>query len=610
MMNRKLLLAIVGVAGLGLATDKQADAAPTVSVIAPPDGTGTDTTGVLRDQARVNNGRLRRDDEKQPGAEQPAMVVFNDNKTGIVFVTKSGSVNGLTPTNRVQLALIPFHLEQDVEGNVQAVADITAAKFVTDNDGNEYRQANHPTAFLINNGDAACTIYNFQPRNTNNTEQYIQCFNRQAATILPQTRAFAYNNDDCCAEASHGAEVISFDAGKNRLMKASSHNGNGDDAASIDVFNVNCDAPTNATSCTFKREYDVRIIEQEERTRAHCTLGADKSFALCTGTAGNNQPARDNTWAIGVDLTAGKYSGTNQQAALLFKTQIDGRKNIDIGGGQTVRTYSSRVNHERVLGADANGVLIPTDQILIETVDSRGNNANEGRIGGHIYQHNFGLYSVTRTGITPVIPMTDLTSDTLGFSSVHTQVQVAVFGTKGNLMPGLQLSGGSHTGGGAAGQLMSVGLDATNKKFTVLGTTSIAPWDRHLYPNYEGNNPGNQGRNFANAVLIKNPFVGVLNNNDAYLQLVVTTGKTMNTMMHQEIKLSTFISVVGVAQDHDATSGGGSDQGSGGSNSGSGNTDPNQDSGTTLGGCSATNAGTGAAMFLLIGLVSFLRRRR
>jgi hypothetical protein len=609
-MNRKILVAILGVAGLSITADK-ADAAPTISTIAMPDGTGPDTTGTLRDQARVNNGRLRRDDEKQPGAEQPAMVVFNDNKTGIMFVTKSGSVNGLTPTNRVQLALIPFHLEQDAEGNVQATADITAAKFVTTNDGNEYRQANHPTAFAINNGDAACTVYNFQPRNTNNTEQYVQCFDRSANTILAQTRAFAYNNDDCCAEASHGAEIISSVNGQNRLMKASSHNGNGDDAASIDVFNINCDKPTGATSCTFAREFNTRIIEEEERTRAHCTLGADTSFALCTGTAGNNQPARDNTWAIAIDLTPGKYSGTNQQAALLWKTMIDGRKNIDIGGGQTVRTYSSRVNHERVLSADTNGNLLPTDSIMIETVDSRGNNANEGRIGGHIYQHNFGLYQVSRTGMTPVIPMTDMTNDTLGFSSVHTQVQVSVFGTKGNLMPGLQLTGGSHTGGGAAGQLMSVGLDTANKKFTVLGTQSIAPFDRHLYPNYEGNNPGNQGRNFAHAVLIQNPFVGVNGNNDKYLQLVATTGKTMNTMMHQEIKLSTFITVVGVAQDHDTGNGNGNGMGSGsgsGNNTGSGN--GNQDSGTTLGGCSATNTGTGAVMFLLIGLVSFIRRRR
>src|SRR5439155_25609977 len=71
------------------------------------------------------------------------------------------------------------------------------ARFVTNNQGNERRNANHPVAYSIANGAAIAVEYNYQPNNTNNTERYMQVFDAAGKTLMPQTRIYAKNNDDC-----------------------------------------------------------------------------------------------------------------------------------------------------------------------------------------------------------------------------------------------------------------------------------------------------------------------------------------------------------------------------------------------------------------------------
>ena len=80
------------------------------------------------------------------------------------------------------------------------------------------------------------------------------------------------------------------------------------------------------------------------------------------------------------------------------------------------------------------------------------------------------------------------------------------------------------------------------------------PYDRHLYPNYLGNNPGNQGRNYSGVEYVKNPFATGAGNEDAYLMVIATTGKPADEMPSAtcldcaKIKLAAFITVVPVAQ--------------------------------------------------------------
>ena len=124
-------------------------------------------------------------------------------------------------------------------------------------------------------------------------------------------------------------------------------------------------------------------------------------------------------------------------------------------------------------------------------------------------------------------------------------------------MTGLVFLGGSQTGGGYGGQMRAVGRDQTAKTLTDLGMYGIAPHDRHLYSNYLGNNPGNQGPATTPApVLIENPFIGLngtagdntTQNSDKYLMVFTTSGKSAATVGDASLKTSAFITVVPVAQ--------------------------------------------------------------
>ena len=154
---------------------------------------------------------------------------------------------------------------------------------------------------------------------------------------------------------------------------------------------------------------------------------------------------------------------------------------------------------------------------------------------------------------------------------------------------------------------------------------AAAPYDRHLYPNYLGNNPGNQGRNYSGTEFIANPFVGTNGSTDKYLMLLATTGKDPAEVNSPEKKLSAYLSVIPVAQTPPATTtgggtgtgtGGGSGSGTGGGSgsgsdtTGTGEQDTMEDPGAAMGGCSTTGSKSGGLVtFLLLGMAAIVRRR-
>jgi uncharacterized protein (TIGR03382 family) len=212
-----------------------------------------------------------------------------------------------------------------------------------------------------------------------------------------------------------------------------------------------------------------------------------------------------------------------------------------------------------------------------------------------------------------------MASKLIGLGGTHLGTASAVFGTDGALKPGLIFLNGSHTGGGPGAQIRPVSLDTTTNTFADLGASQVASHDRHLYSNYLGNNPGNQGRNHSQMTVVSNPFSGTAGNNEKYLLLTSTSGKSMADVANAAIKLTGFLTVTPIAQGAAAGTGtgggtgtgtgGGTGTGSSGTGSGS-DTGGASDPGTTLGGCNAGGASSGLASFLLIGLAAFRRRRR
>ncbi|MBA3463274.1 MAG: hypothetical protein H0T46_25185, partial [Deltaproteobacteria bacterium] len=227
-----------------------------------------------------------------------------------------------------------------------------------------------------------------------------------------------------------------------------------------------------------------------------------------------------------------------------------------------------------------------------------------------------GVIEATPTGMTYVHPLKDISGDLPGLEGTHAIMQFSMFGTTNAMTPGLMMVTGSHTGGGVQARARAISYDATTGKFADAGTYGIAPYDRHLYPNYLGNNPGNQGRNYGDMHFVANPYVGMNNNTDSHLMIFSSTGKDPTEMMDPSRKLTAYLTVLPVVSTPKVTppptgSGSGSNPPPTGSDPDPTTEDPTtEESGTALGGCSATTGSTGALTFLLIGLAAFIRRRR
>jgi len=592
-MNKKLHLAMLSVAGL-LPAVAQADirAAQTTKILA---SSATDLAPVTG----TTPPRLRRTDEEQPGNEMVHTAMFGDGKSGLLF-SMNTDLNGVRANHRIQLAMVPFHLTQAADGSVSAVADLAGARYVTDNDGNEYRNANHPIAYSVFGGTNICAEYNYQPNDGTNTKRYIQCFDTTGATVLPQTQIYAKSNDDCSMNQDKSSTWIAKqDATVSKLVAWRGCNGNGDDDGWLQAFTLKKDA---AGKVTFNETLDVSLCPREERSHGFCsTSTADPNTAICSWTEGNTQPQRDGTWMAAVDISGAK-SG---QDAILWKQMIEGRKTTAEG----INTYSMRAMHDRIMQVNATGELEATDMVLWRSADVRGNNNTNNGKGGTYLGNQMAVMKVGKTPPTYVMPMTNMSTKLLGLEGTHLGMTSALFGTTDKLMAGFVFVSGSQLGGGYSAQLRAVGWDKGSNALKDLGMTAIAPYDRHLYPNYLGNNPGNQGRNYNGVSFIKNPFLGTNGNTDAYLILVATSGKDPAEIQQPEKKLSVYISVVPVAQTAPSGTGSGSDTGSGsGSDTGS---DQGSDGGPsqTLGGCSTTG-GAGGLAFILVGLVGLIRRRK
>ena len=607
-MIKKLQIAMFAVTGLLPAVAHSEIRQPiTTKVLA---SSATDTAPVTN----TDPPRLRRTDEEQPGNEMPKAAMFGDGQTGLYF-SMSTDLNGTRAQDRMQLAMVPFHLAQGADGSVSAVVDMTGARFVTNNDGNEYRNANHPSTFTAFDGNTICAEYNYQPNNSNDTKRYLQCFDKTGATVLGQTQIYAKNNDDCSMNQDRASTwVVTKSANATKLIAWRGCNGNGRDDGWAQTYTLSKDT---AGKITFKQIADVSLCPREERSHGMCsTSAADPNTAYCTWTEGNTQPQRDGTWIAAIDISG----NANGQDSILWKTQVEGRKQSPEG----YRTYSMRAMHDRIMTPNATtGELEASDMIIWRSGDVRGNNNTNGK-GGAYLGNQMAVMQLSPTAKPKyIVPMTNMQAKLIGMDGTHLGMTSAMFGTTDKLMPGITFIHGSQTGGGYSAQLRSVGYDTATNSFKDLGSMAIAPYDRHLYPNYLGNNPGNQGRNYSGVEMIKNPFVGQNGNTDAYLMLVSTTGKDPSEIKQPEKKLSAFLTVVPVAQTPPQGTTGtstGEDTGSG-SDTGSdtGTTDTGEDTGTdttatdpgqTLGGCSTSGSSGGLVTFLLVGLAVVIRRRK
>jgi len=584
------------------------------------------------DTARTANGRLRK--TRYEESQEMATVKLLDGTKGLFVQMQSGSINGVQPTHRQALACTPFQLKHNADGTVGA--EVTgAAKFITSNTGQDYRNANHDEIYPINGGANMLVTFNYRPQGTNQTNRYAIVVD-SACNLVPvqdasgttrkQVVIMQKQNDDCDMHQSSGAgEVVSDAAGSTHIVYWAGCNGNGRDDGwvnDIQVTSVNGGAAFKIT-----KNFDVDVEPQEERSRGTCTVGTDPNTAICSWTAGNNQPQREGTWVGAIDLSPTGPKGENANSRLLWKKRIQDQTIYE-----GVRTYSVRANSARIL--DATGAK--TDQIVVQTSLLRGNNQNNQK-GGRYLAMFMGVATATKTGLTWDIPLTDMTNQMLGIDATHLTEAFSLVQDEqlGKMVPALTFLQGSQQGGGAAmADLKILGIDAATKKFIDYGAQKAGGvYDRHLYSNYLGGNPGNQGRNFAGAEMVKNPFATAASD-PQFLMLHALTGKDPTDLMKPEIKGSSYISIMPMVQakaalpppppgmpntnpgatGNNASGGGQNAQPQAGDPTPANEMPGESTPGAFSSGCSmASNAADASGVFFLlvgVGLVTLARRRR
>jgi MYXO-CTERM domain-containing protein len=196
-----------------------------------------------------------------------------------------------------------------------------------------------------------------------------------------------------------------------------------------------------------------------------------------------------------------------------------------------------RANSSRVLDP-ATGA--PTDLLFFNDANLRGNNTNN-RKGGRYLRINLGVAQATKDGLKWIVPRTDVTDMMLGIDATHLVEASGLIEDNGKVVPALVFHAGSQNGGIGNHDMKVLGFDAATAKFVDYGTRQVpGSFDRHLYSNYLGQNPGNQGRNYADAHMIVSPFT----TGAKYLMLGAFTGKAAEDVAKPEIKTSAFLSVV------------------------------------------------------------------
>lgn len=495
----------------------------------------------------TQEGRLRRTRYEETN-EQAVVKLFADGKTGLFVQMQSGTINGTAPTNRQQVACTPIQLVQNADGSVGAKV-AGASRFVTNNVGQDYRNANKPEIMAINGGKNMLLMYNYRPAGTTDTNRYAKVLDAQCNEVPVQDAAgttrkhiliMHKDNDNCDMHQSGEGpgDIATDDANGTHVVLWAGCNGNGTDDGWLNDITVK--AVNGGAAFQIVKNFDVSVEPEEERTRGRCSVAdADTNTAICAWTAGNTQHQRGGTWIGAVDISPNGEKGEAAQSRILWKQKIEGAKQI-----AGARTDSVRANSSRILTANPDGTLTRTNMLFVQTSDLRGNNTNN-RKGGRYLQLNLGVVKADRSGVSWVVPMTDVSNQMLGIDATHLTEVAALVQDGTKMLPAMTFAQGSQNGGSMPADLKVLAYDQASGKFVDYGTHPAGGfYDRFMYSNFLGGNPGNQGRNFAGGIMVKNPFCGTNGNTSKYLLLHAFTGKDPADVSKPEIKPSAYLSLM------------------------------------------------------------------
>jgi hypothetical protein len=273
MSNARSLAAVVAAVMAHGGTAAAESAVPYVDDLLLRDG---NDAGLVR---RDENGRDQPEQDYYPGAEHVGIVALQGDRV-LMFGMGSYQLSGVTPNNRVQMFCAASRIDP-VTG-----PEMVTMRYVTNNEGDRYRNAHHPRVAPIFGGTAAAVLYNYAPGDRAQT--YMTIFGPDCQQLSPMTLVMAKNNDDCSNSDHRSLAEVRSDGNLARLVGVYGCNGEGSDDAWGGVQDV-----VKKSDGTYEIRVvtdDILVEEEEERTRGWVIVGQDRSFWTACVTAGNTQP--------------------------------------------------------------------------------------------------------------------------------------------------------------------------------------------------------------------------------------------------------------------------------------------------------------------------------
>lgn len=450
---------------------------------------------------RDENGREEKGDNYQACAEHATLAQLNDGRDVVMFRLASKDVlDGVEIFDRAQLACTSVTITPT--GPV-----VNADKYVTRNDGNQYRNAHASVAIPIGaNKEAVAVFYNYRPNNPNNTQRYVQVFDKDCNSLSAQTLVMANNNDDMCASAENYSHVVTSQTGdETRVVATCGGNGNNDDAGWIyeTVFNKGVDGKFTA-----QRTWRLINIQDEERTRQTATYIASENLFVACASDGNSQPTNKGVACTGIDTSVEGEQGNNARSRLLWKQYVARREG---------RIYQTQPKL-------APSSIDPSEVNMSWTTIRKENRRGKGQSVMNLARLKF-----TREGMEIVALPAQLVD---GTDATHRAMIAAPYGIDGQEKDAFLLLSSSLNGSPnaqAQAQIMTwdpVAMQFVRNRRVGLNSSIDNQWISNIY----GNNPNTQGRNHVQSKVIMNPYYGATTGFQTQVKSWVATAATPRRM--------------------------------------------------------------------------------
>jgi uncharacterized protein (TIGR03382 family) len=528
----------------------------------------------------------RNNDQRGAGAEHQAAALIPNAEGGaklVVSATASYTDIPDSPVNHRIQALCASYKLDPMQGLVK-----DQIKYVTNNNGDEYQNAHKISLTPVLGGTAVLQTYGYDPNN--NTQFYGQVLDGSCNKLANQTLLLAKNNDDVNGTGDAEAAITYDSPTETRLVECVIGNGNGRDDGWCLGISVKKDA---AGKVTVKRDWDISVVAQEERTRMYVVPTAIPEHVLYCAAEGNSQPPQ-----IGVRCgLINAAPGVNNNERIVYRKFIAQRE------GQIYRTTPNVA-----VVRDAEGK--PTNDVVISyvEVDLRGRNGrNKGKTTIMTTRAKIGPTSLEFTTPSPdMIPFGD---------KAHPSMCTGNYGPNGESVAFL-LGGSIVDGARTTGTATVIGLEGTNAMKKVRDI-AIQPLALGYISQYYGNNPNTpQGRNHQTCAMLRNPGYGVVGGFQPevkdFLLMPSTSRKLRQDGTAQDKLALSVVLVPAVVPAAAPTPDPEPDP--------MPNPDPQpepdpvepepNDPGGSVGGCSTSGSSNGAMILVLGAAVAILRRRR